>query len=176
LKIDFGEVISDHQQMVGIVLNKFREIMGVSKGINMCLDIVSLLPYVDGIETLTRPFEKEEMDKVIKYKSADKAPEPDGFNDLFLKKCWHIIVEDFYKLSHDFHARLISLESLNSSFITLVPKTNSPQTVNDYMLISLTNVCLKFLTKMDANRLQDHVDATSSSSGGSNMIQASKIK
>jgi mannosylglycoprotein endo-beta-mannosidase len=157
LKVDSGEVISDHQQMDGIVFNKYKERMGVSKGINMSLDIAGFLPYVDGLENLTRPFEKEEMDKIIEYMPADKAPGPDGFNGLFLKKRWHIIAEDLYKLANEFHAGQISLESLNSSFITLIPKTNSLETVNDYRPISLTNVCLKFLTKMAANRLQDQI-------------------
>lgn len=38
-----------------------------------------------------------------------------------------------------------------------MPKNNSPETVNDYRPISLSNVCLKFLTKMAANRFQDHI-------------------
>jgi hypothetical protein len=40
--------------------------------------------------------------------------------------------------------------------INLVPK-NSMEDVNDCRPISLTNVCLKFLTKLVANRLQDHI-------------------
>jgi retron-type reverse transcriptase len=38
-----------------------------------------------------------------------------------------------------------------------VPKSASPETVNDYRPISLTDVCLKFLTKLAANRLQDQI-------------------
>jgi hypothetical protein len=157
LKSESGEVVSNHDHMAGMIYNKYRERMGVSRGINMTLDIAALLTPVEGLEVLTNPFEKEEMDKVIKYMPADKAPGPDGFNGLFLKRCWHIIAEDFYKLAREFNDGKISLESLNSSYITLVPKNNSPETVNDYRPISLTNVCLKFLTKMAANRFQDHI-------------------
>jgi hypothetical protein len=32
----------------------------------------------------------------------DKAPGPDGFNGLFMKKCWDIIKVDFYKVCQDF--------------------------------------------------------------------------
>jgi hypothetical protein len=74
-----------------------------------------------------------------------------------LKKCWSIISQDFYNLAADFHKGLVNLESLNASYITLTPKNNSPEIINDYRPISLTNVCLKFLTKMAANRLQDHI-------------------
>jgi hypothetical protein len=143
--------------MAGIAHTRFKERMGQSRGINMGFDLSDLLTVVPGLSELTKPFSKEEMDLVIKYMPADKAPGPDGFNGLFLKKCWHIVAEDFYRVANDFHAGIISLESLNSSFITLVPKTNAPETINDYIPISLTNVCLKFLTKMAANRLRGRI-------------------
>lgn len=47
-----------------------------------------------------------------------------------------------------------NMESINTSFITLVPKINNPITINDYMPISLLNSILKLLTKILAERLQ----------------------
>ena len=58
------------------------------------------------------------------------------------------------QLCTDFHQGSVSLENINGSFITLVPKKSSPETVNDFRPISLTNTCLKFLTKLVANRFQ----------------------
>jgi hypothetical protein len=43
---------------------------------------------------------------------------------------------------------------LNESFITLVPKKNNPETVNDFRPISLLNSSIKLLTKILAERLQ----------------------
>jgi hypothetical protein len=88
---------------------------------------------------------------------SDKAPGPDGFNGLFLKKCWPIVKDEFVKLVEDFHAGNLNLQSINGSYITLVPKVQSPMTVNDFRPISLTNVCLKFLTKLLTNRFQQKV-------------------
>ena len=51
----------------------------------------------------------------------------------------------------------VSLENLNSSYITLVPKKPSPEQINDYRPISLTNIGLKFITKMIAVRLQRRI-------------------
>jgi hypothetical protein len=56
----------------------------------------------------------------------DKAPGPDGFNGMFFKKCWHIIKEDIYQLCNDFFSREVSLQAINSSFITLIPKNSNP--------------------------------------------------
>ncbi len=71
-----------------------------------------------------------------------------------MKKCWHIIAQDYYRLAAHFHAGNVDLESLNSSFTTLVPKKTSPETVNDFRPISLMGISLKILTKLLADRLQ----------------------
>jgi hypothetical protein len=109
---------------------------------------------VDDLEELTNPFSKKEMDEVIKDMPSDRAPGPDGFNGLFLKRYWPIIQTEFYHLAAEFHAGNLNLQNINGSFITLVPKKQVPLEVNDYHPISLTNVCMKFLTKLAANRLQ----------------------
>jgi hypothetical protein len=46
---------------------------------------------------------------------------------------------------------------LISYFITLVPKKLSHEQINDFRPNSLKNVCLKFLTKMAADRFQRNV-------------------
>jgi hypothetical protein len=56
----------------------------------------------------------------------DKAPGPDGFNGKFLKKCWDLVKEDFMRLVNDFYEGNINLESINTAYITLIPKNNDP--------------------------------------------------
>jgi hypothetical protein len=43
---------------------------------------------------------------------------------------------------------------LNTSYITLVPKKDSPEIVNDFRPIYLMNISLKLITKLLADRLQ----------------------
>ena len=88
---------------------------------------------------LVVPFSKEEINSIVKIMPLDKAPGPDGFNGMFLKKCWPLIKEDFYALCQDFYDCNINLESINNSYITLVPKVPTPETVNDFRPISLLN-------------------------------------
>jgi hypothetical protein len=85
---------------------------------------------------------------------SDKAPGPDGFNGVFFKKCWNIIKEDIYQLCFDFFNGRVELHAINSSFITLVPKVNSPTTVDEFIPISLINCVIKIITKMLGDRLQ----------------------
>jgi hypothetical protein len=67
------------------------------------------------------------------------------------------VKDDFVALVKDFHDGSLNLQNINSSFITLVPKVQSPESVNDFRPISLTNVCLKFLTKLLANIFQQKI-------------------
>jgi hypothetical protein len=154
---DSGNEVTDHQAMAGLLWSNFKERMGNSEGISMQFDLDSLLSKVEGLDVLTVPFDKKEMDEVIKKMSTDRSPGPDGFNGLFVKKCWPIIQEDFYRLASDFHKGTLKMENINSSYITLIPKKSGPLGANDFRPISLTNVCLKFLTKMVADRLQNKI-------------------
>jgi len=81
-------------------------------------------------------------------------PGPDGFNDMFMKKCWDTIKHDVYKLCQDFFDCAVDLTPINTSFITLVPKVSSLEQVNDYRPIYLLNSIIKIITKILADRLQ----------------------
>jgi hypothetical protein len=97
-----GVEVTDHQVMAGMFWKSYKERMGQTEGIDMQFNLQSLLSKVDGLDALTIPFEKQEMDDVIKAMPADRAPGPDGFNGQFLKKCWSIVHNDFYRLAQDF--------------------------------------------------------------------------
>ena len=99
----------------------------------------------------------KEVEEVVNSLPNAKAPGPDGFTGFFLKKCWHIVKWDFYDLCRDFWMGQINLQSINDSFITLIPKVTSPEGPNDFRPISLLNCCLKFVTKVLANRLQSKI-------------------
>lgn len=84
----------------------------------------------------------------------DKAPGPDGFNIDFIKHCWSIICEDFYQMCDDFYSNQLCLQSINGSYITLIPKKDDAQKVSDYRPISLLNTSVKIITKLLAKGLQ----------------------
>jgi hypothetical protein len=108
----------------------------------------------DNFSSLVSPFSHDEIDAVVKNFPSDKSPGPDGFNTDFLKKCWHIVKEDFYSLCDSFFSKNICLQSINGSHITLIPKKDDPIKISDYRPISLLNNSIKLITKLLANRLQ----------------------
>ena len=141
-----GQIVYLHDQKASLFYQSFESSMGISCSPRMDFDLNDLfLPRAD-LEYLTDMFSTQEIDSLITLIPADKVPGPDGFNGFFMTKCWHIIAH--------FHAEATDLQVLNNSYITLVPKKPSPETVNDFRPISLMGFSLKFLTKLMADRLQ----------------------
>jgi hypothetical protein len=134
--------------------------MGIVIPTSTPFDLSNLLAHVSGLDSLVAPFTEQDIENIFKYMKPDRAPGPDGFNGLFLKKCWSIVKEDFVKICHEFYSGEAKLQSINGSFITLVPKKINPEIVNDFRPIYLTNTCLKFLTKLAANRMQSVITTT----------------
>lgn len=66
--------------MAGTIWGSFKDRMGRARGTDMGFNLQELFRPTDGLNSLTRPFEKEEMDLVIKHMHANKAQGPYGFN------------------------------------------------------------------------------------------------
>lgn len=119
----------------------------------MTYDLSFLITQHD-LDHLDLDFSQEEIDLVIKCLPNSHAPGPDGFNGLFIKKNLNIIKDDFIRLFKDFCNFNTYLRSINSSIIALVPKKNTPESVDDFRPISLLNYSLKCITKLLSTRLQ----------------------
>lgn len=153
LTLPDGTCVEDHASKESIIFHAFKERLGTSSKHDMKFSLWDIIKRIEGLDELTLPFTREEVDLVVKEMPADRAPGPDGFNGSFLKACWPIIKHDFYALCDQFFERGLNLESINDGYITLIPKIASPEGVNDFRLITLLNCCLKVITKILANRL-----------------------
>jgi hypothetical protein len=111
------------------------------------------------IPGLDEPFSSIEIHVAVQEMSSDHALGFDGFNGMFMKKCWEIIKEEFSRLFIQFSHGELDLEYINVSFITLIPKKENPIMVNDYRPISMLNSSLKLLTKLMATRLQSVIQS-----------------
>jgi len=84
----------------------------------------------------------------------DKSPGPDDWTVEFFLYHFDPVGLNLLELVEDsrLHGKIIG--SLNSTFITLIPKENNPSTFGDYRPISLCNLCYKLVTKIIANQLK----------------------
>jgi hypothetical protein len=97
-----GSTISTHQEKAHAFLSCFKARMGTTEGNECLINLQELITPHESLSQLSVMPSIDEMDKIIKHMPNDKSPGPDGFNGLFMKKCWHIISGDFYKLALDF--------------------------------------------------------------------------
>jgi hypothetical protein len=130
-----------------------RADLGSSACTSMYYDLATLIQNVQ-LPILDNPFTMEEIQTARNDMPIEHAPGPDGFNGMFMKRCWSIIQEDFLRFFAQFCSGNLNIEPINGCYITLIPKKESPSCVNDYRPISLLNSSLKLLTKVLANILQ----------------------
>jgi len=132
-------IVYGHEQKASLLWNDFRERLGSCNNIEMLFDLPQLIRHNVDLSYLERPTSETKIDEVIRAVPTDKSPRPDGFNNEFLKKCWHIINQDFYNLGASFSTNNTCLQSINGSFITHIPKIDNPSRVADFRPISLLN-------------------------------------
>ena len=82
------------------------------------------------------------------------APSPDGMSHIFYKTFWNIVGEDVIVVVLNALNTGIIPESINATFICLIPKIKNPKKVSDFRSISLCNVIYKLIAKVVVNRLK----------------------
>ncbi|PNX79707.1 cysteine-rich receptor-like protein kinase, partial [Trifolium pratense] len=111
------------------------------------------LNYVEG-SSLTKPFTETEVKSAVWDCDSYKSPGPDGINFGFIKDFWAELRGDVMRFISDFHRNGKLAKGINSTFIALIPKIDSPQRLNDFRPISLVGSLYKILAKVLANRLR----------------------
>jgi hypothetical protein len=127
--------------------------LGTSEFTAMHYDFHDLIQPVADLNQLEEPFNQEEINNVIKDLKTGKSSSPDGFNSDFTKKFWPVIKQDFYDLCNSFFNRDLCLQSINGSYITMIPKMGNPSKVSDFRPIPLLNSSIKLITKLLVNIL-----------------------
>ncbi|XP_071709435.1 uncharacterized protein [Rutidosis leptorrhynchoides] len=105
-------------------------------------------------ESLEAHFTASEVSNVIKGFDGNKAPGPDGFSLQFFKKGWHFLEDNIMDMFFQFHEYPSFPKGFNSSFIVLIPKSNSARNIEHLRPVSLINAPYKILAKTLANRLK----------------------
>ena len=137
------DVIRSEEGLARMTFEHFSGILGATNERSFTLNLGVMDRRSFNLSELERPFSEDELWNAIKQLPTGKLLGSDGFSLEFLRSCWPIIKEDFYKLCEQFHQGGLNMESINEGYITLIPKITSPSTVNDFRPITLLNCCLK---------------------------------
>jgi hypothetical protein len=108
--LEDGTSATEHEHKAAILWNSFKDRLGQIEFELMLFDLSTLIQPVQLCE-LDKEFSLNEIDRLISDLPLDKAPGPDGFNGMFLKRCWPIIKEIFM------HCLMLSIMS-RSAFST----------------------------------------------------------
>jgi len=111
------------------------------------------LSYAEG-SGLIKPFSAIEVKAAVWGCVSFKSPDPDGVNFGFIKEFWEELKDDVMRFISEFHRNGKLTRGINTTFIALIPKINSPQRLNDFRPISLVGSLYKILSKVLAKRLK----------------------
>jgi len=103
---------------------------------------------------LVKLFSVEEVKAAVWDCDSYKCPAPDGITFGFIKDFWDVMRDDVMRFLVEFHRNGRLTKGINSTFIALIPKVESPQRLNDFRPISLVGSMYKILAKVLANRLR----------------------
>ncbi|KAK1314810.1 hypothetical protein QJS10_CPA01g01582 [Acorus calamus] len=104
---------------------------------------------------LSSPVTEKEIWKALQGMKSSSSPGPDGFPASFYKKCWKIVKEEVILAVQSFFRDGKLLKQLNTTFISLIPKSQNADSLEQYRPISLCNTIYKLITKIMATRIQD---------------------
>ena len=113
---------------------------------------------------LTKPFYIEEVKQAVWDCDSYKSSGPDSVSFGFDKEFWSLLKDELLRFMVEFHRNGKLSKGLNSTFIALIPKVNSPQRLNDFQPISLVGSLYKILAKVLANRLRSVIGSVVSES------------
>ncbi|KAK5837395.1 hypothetical protein PVK06_013205 [Gossypium arboreum] len=150
--------IKDPKEMKEGLVNYFKNYFGCSvRRWKMGVDLKFKLISEESARKLEAPFLMEEINEAVWSCDESKAPGLDGFNLCFYRKCLEIVKHDLLGLMPDFFTFGKLEKSINSSFITLIPKVENLTGISEFRPICLVSSLYKIVSKVLSRRLREVV-------------------
>jgi len=94
-----------------------------------------------------------ELESMLKWFKKDKSLGPDGWTIEFYLAFYDLLGQDMLKVVEECRLSGSLYNAINSTFIALIPKSDTPSSFNDYRPISLCNCLYKIISKIIANHV-----------------------
>jgi hypothetical protein len=103
---------------------------------------------------LYNPVTLIELRDILQKFKTERSPGPDGWTSEFFLFFFDLVGPDLLRMVEDTRIRGKISGDLNSTFLVLIPKIDSPLSFDDYRPISLCNLIYKIVSKVISNRIK----------------------
>ncbi|XP_042962379.1 uncharacterized protein LOC122296642 [Carya illinoinensis] len=151
-----GRAITDQAGIGEVFTGYFSTLFSTScpTGFDECLHGLESKLTGDMKSWLSKPFTREEVRSAVFQMNPLGSPGPDGFPAHFYQKHWEVVGEEVGSYVLEVLNCSRSLQDVNDTYISLIPKVKNPKRVAEFRPISLCNVLYKIVSKTLANRMK----------------------
>jgi len=105
-------------------------------------------------QDLNSPVTLVKLEGTLKWFKKDKSPRPNGWTIEFYLAFYDLLAHDLLQVVEECQTTGKLYNAINSTFIALIPKSDSPSSFNEFRPISLCNCLYKIISKIIANRIR----------------------
>eukprot|EP00253_Pinus_taeda_P018598 PITA_18598 len=120
---------------------------------HICKEIPKLIT-TEQNKALMHAATMEEVEEVVMNMKKGKAPRPDGFTVEFYQAGWHFLGQEILEAIEESRLKQKIWPGINSTFLTLIPKSNNSEEAQGFRPIALCNVIYKIIATLIAKRLK----------------------
>lgn len=154
-----GNKLVDEDDIKTGVVQFYKSLLGTAATTARAIDVEIIRggPVLSGPQraALVQPVSAQEIKAALDSIGDNKAPGPDGFSAKFYMAAWDIIGVEVTLAIQDFFRTWRLLKSVNTTIITLIPKSKTATTIRDYRPIACCNVLYKIISKVISNRMSN---------------------
>eukprot|EP00253_Pinus_taeda_P008617 PITA_08617 len=161
---DQENTVHTFQQLASLATTHFKYIYQAPPNatISEVIRVAQLFPQFFDRET-TLEFNREvsmgELEATLKWFKRDKSPRPYGWLVEFYTTFFAILGDDLLKVIEDCRTTSRMLGAINTTFITLIPKSDNPTSFDDFHPISLCNFIYKIIANCLRPILSNHISS-----------------
>ncbi|CAL1378948.1 unnamed protein product [Linum trigynum] len=158
LQNDDGEWIADEKGKAEVATDFYRHLFTSENTVHNMRERVAALPIAQNVtpamnNALTAVVLPEEVRKTVFAMGSKQAPGSDGFTGKFFKAFWDIVGPSVIDAVCSFFTTGKMLRGFNHTWLTLIPKVDTVESMRQLRPISLCQFVYKIITKILAERL-----------------------